>query len=74
MTRAAASLAEGRATGGGRTLGASLGGYWHQSELPLHALLFLLPMIVVYEAGTRFFTAGAMQGQEQQVIGCCSCH
>src|SRR3954451_7326014 len=71
MTRAAGirDNQEARAGGGASaTLGTSLGGYWHQSELPLHALLFLLPMIVVYEAGTRFFTAGATQGQEQQVI------
>src|SRR5215218_4509625 len=72
MTRVATGGKECQETGTGRgtagTLGISLGGYWHQSELPLHVLLFLLPMIVVYEAGTRFYTAGAMQGQEQQVI------
>src|SRR3954452_2662351 len=67
MTRVAAGAREGRGADGA-TLGASLGGDWRQCELPLHVLLFLLPMIVVYEAGTRFFTAGATQGQEQQVI------
>lgn len=71
MTRAAGGVNQSQETGNSRgagTLGTSLGGYWHQSELPLHALAFLLPMIVIYEAGTRFFTAGATQGQEQQVI------
>lgn len=43
-------------------------GYWRESELPLASLLFLLPLIVIYEVGTRFFTSGALAGREEQVI------
>lgn len=43
-------------------------GYLHQSELPLTSLAFLLPLIVVYEIGTRYFTTAALHGREQQII------
>jgi hypothetical protein len=43
-------------------------GYMHQSELPLTSLAFLLPLIVVYEVGTRYFTTAAQHGREQQII------
>ena len=46
----------------------SPGGYLHQSELPLTSLAFLLPLIVVYEIGTRYFTTAALHGREQQII------
>jgi len=43
-------------------------GYLHQSELPLTSLAFLLPLIIVYEIGTRYFTTAALHGREQQII------
>lgn len=43
-------------------------GYIYESELPLTSLLFLLPLIVVYEVGTRYFTTAAQHGYEQQII------
>lgn len=60
MTRAAA-MGAGQAEVPG-------GGYLHQSELPLSSLAFLLPLIVVYEVGTRYFTTAALHGREQQII------
>lgn len=46
----------------------SRGGYLHESELPLASLLLLLPLIVIYEAGTAYFTTAAQHGYEQQII------
>ena len=43
-------------------------GYVHESELPLTSLLFLLPLIVIYEIGTQYFTTAAQHGYEQQII------
>jgi hypothetical protein len=43
-------------------------GYVHESELPLTSLLFLLPLVVIYELGTRYFTTAAHHGYEQQII------
>jgi hypothetical protein len=43
-------------------------GYVHESELPLTSLLFLLPLMVIYELGTRYFTTAAQAGYEQQII------
>lgn len=62
MTRAVQSTA-GSATG--REAG---NGYIHESELPLTSLLFLLPLIVIYEVGTRYFTTAAQHGYDQQII------
>lgn len=52
--------------GGGATR--SIGGYFHDSELPLTSLIFLLPLIVIYEVGTQFLTTAAQHGHEQQII------
>jgi hypothetical protein len=43
-------------------------GYVHESELPLTSLVFLLPLMVIYEVGTRYFTTAAQNGYEQQII------
>ena len=43
-------------------------GYFHESELPLTSLVFLLPMIIVYELGTEYFTTAAQHGHSQQII------
>jgi hypothetical protein len=42
--------------------------YLHRSELPLTSLVFLLPFIVLYEVGTRYFTTAALQGRDEQII------
>jgi len=46
----------------------SASGYVHESELPLTSLLFLLPLMVIYELGTRYFTTAAQAGFDQQII------
>lgn len=43
-------------------------GYLYQSELPLTSLVFLIPLIVAYEVGTRYFTTAVRHGHEQQII------
>ncbi|HEY2586925.1 MAG TPA: CPBP family intramembrane glutamic endopeptidase [Tepidisphaeraceae bacterium] len=45
-----------------------IGRYFHDSELPLTSLIFLLPLIVIYELGTQYFTTAAQHGHEQQII------
>jgi membrane protease YdiL (CAAX protease family) len=66
MSRAGASSASREDRKAGAALGD--GGYWRESELPLASLLFLFPLIIIYEVGTRFFTSGALAGREEQVI------
>ena len=48
--------------------GDSKSGYLHESELPLTSLLLLLPLIIIYEVGTEYFTTAAQHGYEQQII------
>ena len=43
-------------------------GYFRESESPLASLLFLLPFILIYEIGARYFTTAAQHGHEQQII------
>lgn len=38
-------------------LAAGVSGYFRRSELPWHSLLFVLPMVVLYEIGTRQFAS-----------------
>jgi hypothetical protein len=47
----------GDAGDAGRAGGGGLGGYFRRAELPLSSLAFLLPMIVIYELGTRYVLA-----------------
>jgi uncharacterized protein (DUF486 family) len=42
-------------------------GYWRESESPLASLIFLLPLIVVYECGTGWLSPGGA-ASEPQVI------
>lgn len=44
------------------------GGYFQRSELPLTSLAFLLPMLVLYELGTRFFATDFGHHAEQRII------
>jgi hypothetical protein len=50
------------------TARSSQAGYVCESELPLTSLLFLLPLIILYEIGTLYFTTAAQHGYEQQII------
>ena len=42
-------------------------GYFQRAEAPLTSLLFLLPLIILYELGTRYISATTHQG-EQRII------
>lgn len=42
--------------------------YLERSELPLMSLVFLLPLIISYELGTRYFTTAAQRGRDEQII------
>lgn len=69
MTRAASArvgAGEGRAKGNAtRALPA---GYFAQSELPLASLALLLPLLVLYEVGTRHFASNPFAGTEHRII------
>ena len=43
-------------------------GYFEDAELPLTSLVFLLPLMAIYEIGTRHFTTAAQGGHDQQII------
>ncbi|HEV2292795.1 MAG TPA: CPBP family intramembrane glutamic endopeptidase [Tepidisphaeraceae bacterium] len=43
-------------------------GYFAQSELPLASLALLLPLLVLYEVGTRHFASNAFAGTEHRII------
>lgn len=43
-------------------------GYFQCSELPLASLLFVLPLIVLYELGTRFVLSPPSSGGETRII------
>ncbi len=43
-------------------------GYFRRSEMPLAALVFLLPLVVFYEFGTRRFTVDPVSGTHTQII------
>jgi membrane protease YdiL (CAAX protease family) len=43
-------------------------GYFRASEMPLASLLFVIPMIVVYEVGTRWYATDPVQGTEQRIV------
>jgi hypothetical protein len=42
-------------------------GYWRESESPLASLIFLLPMLVLYECGTSWLTPGRQVGEPQVI-------
>jgi len=48
--------------------GNSQTGYFHESELPFTSLILLLPLVVIYEVGTQYFTTAAHRGLDQQII------
>ena len=47
---------------------ASIGGYLYDSELPLTSLVFVLPLMAIYEIGTSFLTTAAHRGYQEQII------
>jgi len=68
MTRAAAGRASserGRASHERTHLPA---GYMENSSRPLASLLIVLPALILYELGTRYFTTAALHGREQHII------
>ena len=65
MTRAAAARAESARALSGRSLP---GSYLKRSEMPLASLVFLLPLIVLYEFGTRQFAFDPAHQTEQRII------
>jgi len=46
----------------------TLATYFHASELPLTALLFILPMLVLYELGTRYYASDWLRQAETRVL------
>jgi membrane protease YdiL (CAAX protease family) len=62
MSRAVSARTLDRGRGGSGV------GYLQQSELPFSSLIFLLPLIVFYEVGTRYFAAGAIHHYGEQRI------
>ncbi|HZL36468.1 MAG TPA: CPBP family glutamic-type intramembrane protease [Tepidisphaeraceae bacterium] len=43
-------------------------GYLRSATLPLPSLVLLLPLIALYEVGTRYLTTAAQEGKDQQII------
>ncbi|MDB5356450.1 MAG: Abortive infection protein [Phycisphaerales bacterium] len=62
MTRAAV------AGNGGESILLTPPGYLRRATLPLPSLVLLLPMVVMYEVGTRYLTTAARHGHDQQII------
>ena len=66
MSRQAA--ARGSRVGSNTGVVGALQNYFHQSELPLISLSFLLPMIVLYEIGTYYFASDWARHTETRVL------
>lgn len=43
-------------------------GYLQKATLPLPSLVLLMPLIIIYEIGTQYFTTAARHGHDQQII------
>src|SRR5688572_18964909 len=66
MSRAASARMGNSTTGNAaRTLPA---GYFAQSELPFASLALMLPLLVLYEIGTRHFASDPFAGTEHRII------
>jgi hypothetical protein len=57
-----------RDVGGGSIAGGLPSGYFTKSQLPLASLVFLLPFVILYEAGTRYFATDAHHHTEQRIF------
>lgn len=63
------SAKSGRDSSGGQLSDGQLsGGYFRLAELPLHSLLFVLPMIAIYEIGVRYFRDADTATAPAQVV------
>src|SRR3954468_15130471 len=62
---ASSSSSKKRSSGGGDLPASS---YFRRSELPLTSLAFLLPLMVLYEVGTRAFAFDPVHQTEQRII------
>jgi hypothetical protein len=66
MSRAATGIRQpSESASAGKEAG---GGYFEQSSLPLTSLIFLMPLIVVYEVGTRWYASDPVSHVEQRII------
>jgi membrane protease YdiL (CAAX protease family) len=43
-------------------------GYFQRSQAPLHSLLLLLPLVILYEAGTVYFATDTQHHTEQRIL------
>jgi hypothetical protein len=71
MTRAAAArvgTGRERSSSAGNAARALPVGYFAQSELPFASLALLLPLLVLYEIGTRHFASDPFAGTEHRII------
>lgn len=72
MSRAAAGIRRPSEPASSHTTSSSIvsaaGGYFEQSALPLASLIFLTPMIVLYELGTRWYASDPISHVEQRII------
>lgn len=71
MTQAVSTPASGRElgkVGKSSASAASSDGYFAQTALPLSSLIFLLPMIVLYELGTRWYAFDPVSHTQQRII------
>lgn len=72
MTRAAAAVASGSSSSTSEKSKSSsrgtVSGYFRCTELPLTSLAFLLPLVILYEVGTRAFTFDPVHQTEQRII------
>lgn len=64
MSQAAASPRAAAGSGSGK----GVGGYLQRSELPLTSLAFLLPLLIAYEVGTRWYAFDPVHQTEQRII------
>lgn len=48
--------------------GRGVSGYLRRSELPLASLVFLLPLLIAYEVGTRWYAFDPVHQTEQRII------
>jgi len=68
MSRAGTARMVGAREGSANATRALPSGYFAQSELPFASLVLLLPLLVLYEIGTRHFTSDPFAGTEHRII------
>jgi len=68
MSRAGSASCEHRSIARSVEGGSRGGGYFQRSELPLTSLAFILPLLVLYEVGTRLLATNPAHQPEQRII------